>query len=394
MLKFSVSGVSALMLLAAAQSAFADTARVYARPGATAAQIAAAAETCKAPVKDISDYELLGPPAGDHSLEGAAGAAIASMLVGAVRTASARERAMVICMRKSGFAYVPLTADEDAAYARSTEDATRDAWTDAFLATVTEARVKDALQPVHPPLPAATPGPYLAGALRLLPETLKLAEGPVRFGTPLLTAQGVRRATAKVKASAEVGALTQMFGFTNGTATTGAVFHQVNYFGPPSLAEEDKTMWCGPVDTPRGGKLVCVTSRFAGQRMDVAMGSPMLASPDPEYARTGHNVKTPLELELLPAESAPRFDVELNPDRIGKKYISITAIAKDDKKTSHLWAGTLDFDAAGRAVLPFWDRTLVITRAEKGVTVAFEPRSDGLGWYDELPKPTAVDKAD
>lgn len=367
---------------------------VYAKHGATAAQVTTEIAACKGPVKEISSYEYLQAPAGDYSLEGAAGAAIATLIVGAVRTASARDRGMIICMRKKGFAYLPLTPDEDAAYTKQAEGAARDAWLDAFLAAIPEARVSEALRPVHPPLPAGDHAPFMVGPVRLHSDSLKLGEGTLGYGSALVTARATRRATASVRAAADVGVLPPTILRARGTAQTGAVFHQINYSGPPGAAEEDRTMWCGPVEMPKGRKLICVTSHFTGQRIAMATGPAFFAAPDPDYSQVRLDIRTPLDLELLPPETSPVFDVELKAGWVTKRDISLWAVLTYEGKAVDVWSGARDFDADGRAILPFWDRDLVMTRDGKGVTVAFRPRTDGLGWYDKLPKPKGAEKAD
>ena len=57
-------------------------------------------------------------------------------------------------------------------------------------------------------------------------------------------------------------------------------------------------------------------------------------------------------------------------------------------RSNKFWSGALKFEADGKARLPFWDRTLVLTRAAGAVTANFEPRADGRGWQD-LPGETA-----
>ena len=109
-------------------------------------------------------------------------------------------------------------------------------------------------------------------------------------------------------------------------------------------------------------------------------------------ARAIHHFSLPLK--VLPDDPRPPLNLHLTIESLKPGVVHLSARAtKDDKPckalscdAGPLWSGGANFDADGRASFPFWDRTLVLTRADGDkVTAKFEPRADGKGWLDLPP---------
>jgi hypothetical protein len=379
-------GLSAILVTSPAA---AENAKIFARSGATVAVIAAEREACKGPVNTVQGSGPRAEPvAGQYGLDQVAGTLIVNLVMGSISTARARDRAMVVCMRKKGFAHLGLTDAEHKAYSGLAADSARVAWLDEFLKSGIEERVTVALTPLHPLLPPAEDRPFLMHGLRLLPDSFKFSEGGVPDEVNVVfRSKATTRATARLAAPADFGRIVGSFGSVSGTAPAGAVFHQVHLGRPlPLEAEEDRTLWCGPAETSKGQRLVCVRSGFAGQRVENAVGQPWQAQPDPAAQGANQLVRSPLILEPQPAEAGDTLDVALGAMLYDRSTVLVLAFAKKEGKFVEFWRRNLKIDASGRAVLPFWDRSLVFRRAGRdGLTFATEPRSDGRGWYDEEP---------
>ena len=60
--------------------------------------------------------------------------------------------------------------------------------------------------------------------------------------------------------------------------------------------------------------------------------------------------------------------------------VIVAAIAAKDGQQTIFWSAAATFDAAGAAVIPFWDQKLTLTRDGKSVHATFTKDGDGRGW--------------
>lgn len=381
-----VVGVTAGLFMCV-DAAEAANARVYAKPGETAASVAAEQASCK---KAISEAGVGAAPVhaqapyGDYSVGGAVGAAIGGAIAQAILDAQVRAARVPVCMRARGFARLELSEEEQAAYAKAPEGQARDAWMDQFLSGDIGERVSSALQPAVTPLPTSEDAPFLVGGVRLEPDAFAISPGPVAAKGVLVTGVGHPRRTARLKADSQITFVTGFWKPVPATAQAGARFIQVHQGRPvKSETDEDWTLWCGPVVSKNGQSYTCVASGFAGYRSYAAVGQDWLSRPDPAVPLlwTGDvGLKTVFDLEE--ATSDDTYEIALRVAAVSKKNVTLSAVAMKDGAEVEFWSGVLTFDDAGSAQLPFWTQTLTLTRGDKAVTAAFEPRSDGKGWYD------------
>jgi hypothetical protein len=370
----SVGLILAAVLAPAAS--FARDHTIFARANAKPAEVAQDEATCKALV--VSVHYLPPQTQSDQPTPGGiVGAAMIATLTPGY-DAEARAKSLAVCMRRRGYAKLALTDAEAGALAAQKTPAARDAWFETFLAGDVAGRIRAALTPATPPLPVAQDAdrPFVVGAARIDPATLALASGKVAQGGDILTGKVSRRRTAILKDNYRDSIAMSVL-----RAPAGSVFHEYLDRLPwdPSLSE-DRTAWCGPL-LPNGG-LACIRGTIAGYEISTASGELWMAGRvDGQNAYTRPFLK-PMTLVVQPEDGLGALDFHLAVKRLTGGDVTLAANAVKDGKSVEFWTGRLTFDAAGKARLPCWDRTLVLSQSGGAVTTAFEPRADGKGWLD------------
>jgi hypothetical protein len=91
--------------------------------------------------------------------------------------------------------------------------------------------------------------------------------------------------------------------------------------------------------------------------------------PDPDAVR----------VELGP-DPLGLFDFTLAVRKVTRSAVNLEAMVTRGNDTETVWVGAAPIGENGVAVLPFWDRRLLLTPAGGGVTVALTPDGDGSGW--------------
>ena len=145
----------------------------------------------------------------------------------------------------------------------------------------------------------------------------------------------------------------------------------------------NRTLWCGLGTFAKGAKIICIASGYLGYRTMFGEGQPWLAYVDPTtmtFDTAGSAI--PIRLETEAPKALDAFHFELRVAAVKSKGVEVRATAMQEGQESVFYSAILYFDPLGVARLPFWDRTLELTRVGKGVTARFQPRTDGLGWYD------------
>jgi hypothetical protein len=366
------AGLIAIAVLAPS-AVRAEQRSVFAKAGAKVAEVTRDEADCRALAANT--FYLM--PAVLPSQGGLIGVAILAAMTPSYN-AESRSRSLAICMRHRGYGRVVLTQDEASAFGAQRTDAARDAWMGAFLSGDIGARVAAALTPAAPMLPTAEDAhdPFVIGAARLDPKTFALA--------PMLEAEGdvvtgklTRRRTAVLKEDYSDSIALSRF-----KAAAGTVFQE--YLEPlpwdPSLSE-DRTAWCAPL-TGVAHYLTCVRSTLAGYEFAISTGETWLAG----YAQGENAYKRPflkpIALAVQSADSQEPIEFRLAITHVSSDAVVLKARALKGKETVEFWTGTVKFDPSGQARLPFWDRTLVLSRSGPAIKAAFEPRSDGKGWGD------------
>lgn len=290
------------------------------------------------------------------------------------------------CMRKEGWAKLTLTAEEEAAYGKTSGDARR-TWTDDFLKTDIAARVEAGLKPKSDKLPTAAMVEPAAGAVRFDPAVLVAAEGPVSRGQALLTGKVSHRRTATLHDDVVIP-----FALGSLKALKGAVFQQVE-LRPADMAgaDERSSMWCGRVHTAIAGTVPqCFWSDFDGYHEGTFTAAfitypgyeDWLVSEPTFQSAAVRAIPGPIALDISDTDLIGPLDFALKLDRIDKTSLRLSAVASKDGKDARFWNGIVPLDTSGRAVLPMWSHHLVMAVQGDKVAVAFTPDGDGTGLLD------------
>jgi len=368
------TGLAVALGLGAAEARADDTA-IFAKRNAKISELSRDEAECRALA---SKAHYLGPSGSNVQLQyGLTGAVMLDIAV-AGENEKARTQGLDVCMRRKGYARIGLNADEARAMQGLSPGPARDAWIEAFLATDIDARIRRALTPVVPSLPTAADadGRFVVRAIRIDPSSLALAVGPVAAGGDIVGGRATPRRTAI--ATAEIQEKT---GLVTHRHAVGTVFQE--YLEPvpwdPSVSD-DRTAWCTFL---RGERFECIRSTLKGYEVADGYGRAWLVGHADGTNIYTHPWTNPITLEVQPDDRSQSFALHLVASKITDEGIYVLAKAEKDGGTVDVWAAALKFDAGGVAMLPFWDRTLVLTRDDKAVRATFQPRTDGKGWLDE-----------
>jgi hypothetical protein len=344
---------------------------VFAKTGADAAELSRDQVECRA----LADKAYYRGPRDSDGRYGLSGAVIMSLAV-AHLDAKAKADGVNVCMRRRGYARLALTPEETRAFQAHTDDHSLDVWMDHFLSGDIAARIAAALTPRVPPLPTAEDAgePFTIRAVRIDPASLVPSTGAIRAGGDVLTGRLAPRRIAILTEDYRDSIAMTSFG-----ARAGAVFQE--YFEPtpwdPSLSE-DQTSWCGMVGAPVP---YCFLSTLEGYQVSFATGRAWLVGRSQNVNAFTRTFVKPLKLAVQPLSPQASLSFSLAVSRLTRDGIVLTATASKDNQTVEFWTATLKFDEE-EARLPFWDRTLVLSRAADAVAVRFEPRAGGKGWLD------------
>ncbi len=290
------------------------------------------------------------------------------------------------CLKGRGYAMVALDRREAAEFAASKDTAGRAAWLEHFSAADLTARI-DASRDTLAPLPPAPYAPFAIGALRVDPNSLNLAGGAVAAKGAVVTGKVGHRLTARLQAPftfltvrVEPGAEFMAFvapapwsdALSPATTTWCTRVKQAAHIGPLSLAMLPNLIWCFRDDEQGYG------AYGAGRE-----GGDWL----PTTIMTGHwAMSGPIELAIDDKDEIGPLDLVLVVEKVTDKKVTLTAkVTQTGDKPAIVWRGAEAFDPNGRAFLPFWTKSLVLTRDGAGVTARWEA-GDGRGWVDQPAK--------
>ncbi|HEX4184183.1 MAG TPA: hypothetical protein VHY34_13090 [Caulobacteraceae bacterium] len=270
------------------------------------------------------------------------------------------------CLHKLGWRPVPLTAEENSSLkAASTSDA-RSHWEDGFFARADFANRLQATATM--PLPEISGGSAVYGPMRIDLDKLVPTPGVVKSGDTLLKAPAEHLRTARVTAGATLSVLNGAR-FEAGTTLYAA---RLMHWG------QERSFWCGPIKAGHFTLRGCVRNdedwgfvAAVGQGPTWAVSSTDQDAFDPDLA---------LNIEPSDHDLVGHFDVYLVVRNITATDVRLEAVLNYGKEWEDIWAYSLPFDSNGRAVLPFWSRRLVLTRAGDGVSTNLEDGGDGTGW--------------
>jgi len=311
------------------------------------------------------------------SSSGVLGAVIGAAIIGAAAEHGARAGYIRRCMYARGYSHVPMTAEEVEASKTSAAKHDPVGWTQAvYDGPDFSARLDAARTPQVPPLPQAPEESLVYAGLRFDPTNLIPATGVVGRGGQVLAGSVSHRRTGWLSAALT----TRPYPSITGEVKEHTIFYQVVLPGEDGPAE---TYWCGEVihRNALGSRpnYWCFFSDEDGYKMVVPGGQRWHATfVDANSIRVPGNER----MEILESHDdlVGSMDLALRIAKIGGSAVTLEAVLSKDGKSETIWTGTLPFDAAGNAVLPFWDHRLVVTRSGDGVTVAFTADGDGNGW--------------
>ena len=305
-----------------------------------------------------------------------AGAAIAFLIIGLIEENEAVGRGEELCMHNLGYRLVPLTPEEAHVYSKMTSSSQKIDWQRKFLESDLSAR----LEAVNPPplvprLPEYRDGPMRSGGLQF--DGLTLTAPEVKEGQDVLTGTATRWRTAVLVTPIETKE-----GAVRVAADPGTVFHQVDYRRQRDpLLRLDGATWCGPVRQLSNGNsakdFYCFTGRENGYEVFRPSGKPWLAGPYtggfmlPLYDQ-------PIKLEERAQDDLGPLDFRIKLMEATSRHVRLAAEVIHDDKHVTLWLRDFSWDKTGKAVLPLWDKRLVLTRGAKD-SVKAEVTADGDG---------------
>jgi hypothetical protein len=281
------------------------------------------------------------------------------------------------CMQTRGYALIALNQAENYSFRHA--GAGQGDWLEAFARKAAPARLAAAVAP----LPAVPHGPFYVGAIRLETDTLSLAEGPVRAKNAILTGAARYRSTARLKSPFKIlnrrlAAGTEFFAFA-------APMSWDPDLGPATAA------WCLPAPKSTTTGMLAVVQwawcfRAGSDGYDAFGGvresNGWLISAINELPRDV--VRTPIDLAPDDHDALGPLTLELKVDTVDDKGVVLSAwVSQPDKLPVVIWRGRESFGQDGRAILPFWTRSLVLTRDGRAVKATWAP-GDGRGWVDQL----------
>lgn len=380
-----------LLAALAGHPCWAANSEIYTKPGATSEAVAQALRECgrdtraldSSTVVNVNMQEIgaggqFGPPSASTAVGGAIGGAIVQALI----DNAYRKAALPGCMRARGFAKTQLSDEQQKTYRSLNDDAARAQWQDAFRADMTSEDYVEALKPKATPLPSARDEPFVVGLVRFNVDRVKVSSSPIYAGGAILVTDGHYRQTAKVKYRTLLATLSALGRSYPLVVKADAIYIQTYEGRPGALGPwEDKTVWCGPVEMRGKPGTMCFRSTFEGYQFQPTEPDwfPQIG---PVLELNKPLTPASLVLDELPVDlsAPPPFEVSLRVDRISKKAVELSAVARRDKTQIPFWKGATLFDGSGRAVLPFWTSRLIMTREGKGISVVLQEGGDGTGW--------------
>ncbi|HEY2708494.1 MAG TPA: hypothetical protein VGI95_10610 [Caulobacteraceae bacterium] len=368
-------------------SAMGADASVFARVGATAADVERDEGECRTLAAKTYYVMPQARQGRDSSFQSPSYQLVGSVIVAALTpgyNAQAQSRSLATCMRHRGYGQVRLSAEEARSFGAAQADAARQVWLNTFLSGDIAHRVATALIPAAPPLPQASDAhdTFVVGAVRIDPQSLALADGPIAANQAVLTGTARLRRTAVLDENYRDSIALSSF-----QADAGTVFQEYQDRTPwddPNL-DDGRTAWCAVFKL--SNHVVCVRSTMEGYELPPAEGTPWLVGSVGVENMYTRPLLHPMKLTLQPEGSDWPLGLRLVATRITDSQVSLSATAKTASATQavEIWRGNGVFDAEGQVKLPFWDRTLVLTHVGHALTASFEPRSDGKGWLDGAP---------
>jgi hypothetical protein len=360
--------------------------RVLAREGGSYEQRLADQTRCAtvakaAPASDLPQAGARAAPNGYAAdIPTAVGGAIAFGIIALIDTHQARGRAQAFCLLNLGYAFVPLTSDETAAYG-PLQGARRDTWERTFLSGSIDARITAVRAPVVPPLPAYRDEIATQGGLRVVLPSLIVSDA----GVDGIVIKG------KLERS-RTAVLTAAFRTTDGpiqvAGEAGAVFHQVDYRPQQTaLLRDQGATWCGPVtqyagDGPGAPDVYCFSSHLEGYDPFRPSGYTWLAGPYRDGIFLAR-MRQPIRLRERERDDIGTLDLKIKVVAIASSNVVLAAYAMHSDRKVMLWQRRLRLDATGSAVLSLWTQRAVIKRADpQHVVVSIDEHGDGHGWRE------------
>jgi len=338
--------------------------------------VASAADSLDLPPGDRPVGYSMGYAGGAGGGIGAtAGVAIAGIIIGLIEESEARGRGEQLCMFNLGYRLLPLSEVESAVYTKL-GIAKRHDWERAFLDSDLTERIKANDPPPRVPrLPDYRDGPMRSGGLEF--SGLSLAAPVVRQGDDVVKGSVTRWRTAVL-----VEPISPGDGPVGVEADTGTVFHQVDYRRQRDpLLRLDGATWCGPVKQVANGikakDFYCFTGRADGYEVFRPSGQPWLAGPYlggfslPLYTK-------PIKLEERANDDLGVLDFRIQIVEVTRNHVQIAGDVLRGGKQVRLWLREFSWGKTGKAVLPLWDKRLVLTKAADN-TVKADLTADGDG---------------
>lgn len=336
---------------------------VLAKPGGTLAAREIDEAECKLQAQATRNTNYAEGPGGSSGVAPA-------LIIQVMSDGNIVSRAERACLGARGWATVSLTADEARQYS-NLRGTTRDAWLEAFFAGSIGDRVAAALPLPFTPLPAAVVGRGFVGGLLIDPDRIEVVSAPLRAKDILVRGVAMHQATATLIRPLDVEA-----GFGHLRAPAGTVFHQVILPSRSGL----RAAWCGQAEH---AMMHCFLNHVESYDLTVGRGRSWL------FARTFTSAEqeldtlrtvSPIWLQLDETDKLGPVDYMIRIAALNDKRVKLEAVARRGEEEVVFWTGAIDFDAAGKAILPFWTKKLILTRSDGTVQARLEDTGNGEGW--------------
>ena len=346
---------------------------VWARTGAAAAAMETDLADCSAQSKSLvahADPSDTSRSIAVYGTAGAGAALVGELLAEAIDTPGLRSHAVRTCMYGRGYHAIALTQQETTELFALKSPAAALSWMEGFYARPEYgARLADA---TAPPFPDARTEPFTYGAVRLDPDGLIVAKGPVTAGGVLLSGVASHRRTGRLLRDLPVA---QYYG--GGRLASGAVFHQAVFQEGDG---KDHTYWCGAFKGTFETAPTCIRSDGMAYRLVSPDGAnwvttgldlhadPGAADPDGLWLdESADDLIGPMQFALVLGKLTPTTIV-----------VAATVTRGDDTET--IWRDALPRRPDGSAVLPLWSRRLILAPEASGVSASLATDGDGSGW--------------
>ena len=217
----------------------------------------------------------------------------------------------------------------------------------------------------------AMPDPYAFAGVKFDPAALTVSTGELKPVSAILSGPADHRRTGRL-----IGAR----GFNGYRADDGLVVHKVVMSGPEG---GNQVYWCGHLSRlwPDGFNDHCLWSGPSGVRIYPGRDVPWLDAPAftdaPSKQTSASFGVSESEDDLI-----GRMDFGIFLKKVAPQFVEVVAEAKFEGHYDDFWIAVLPFDDQGRAILPFWDYRLTLTRSAGGVTATFTKDGNGTGWSE------------